>query len=97
MTTEEFDILQYLDDDEMIAEYLTAALEEDDPAYFNIALGNVARARGLTQIANETGLSRMGLYKSFSENGNPTLSSLQKIFSALNLKLTVAPATQQTG
>jgi len=65
-----FDGADYLDDDEKIAEYLTAALEENDPAYFNVALGHVARVRGLTQIANETGLSRMGLYKSFSENGN---------------------------
>ena len=95
MPTKVFDVVEYLDSDEMIAEYLTAALEENDPAFFNIALGNVARARGLTQIANETGLSRMGLYKSFSENGNPTLSSLQKIFAALNMKLTVTPATPQ--
>ena len=94
MATEEFDIAQYLDNDEIIAEYLSVALEEGDPAFFNSALGDVVRERGLSQIANETGLSRMGLYKSFLESGNPTLSSLQKIFTALNLKLTISPATK---
>lgn len=94
MASEVYDIAECLDSDEIIAEYLTAALEENDPAFFAAALGDVARARGLTHLSQETGLSRMGLYKLLSKEGNPTLSSLQKICATLNLKLAVVPAEQ---
>ncbi len=58
-----FDVADYLDSEKMIAEYLSAILEEDDPDLFVQALGDVAKARGMTQIAKETGLGRESLYK----------------------------------
>jgi probable addiction module antidote protein len=94
MATSRYDTADYLDSEDVIAAYLTAVLDENDPALFVAALGDVARARGMTQISNDTGISRMGLYKSLSENGNPTVSTLQKVLTAFNLKLTVAPISQ---
>ena len=94
MATSRYDTADYLDSEDVIAAYLTAVLDENDPALFVAALGDVARARGMTQISNDTGISHMGLYKSLSENGNPTVSTLQKVLTAFNLKLTVAPISQ---
>jgi len=70
-----------------IAAYLDAALEENDPALIAAALGDIARAKGMTQIANETGLGRESLYKALSPEGNPEFSTILKVVNAMGLKL----------
>ena len=87
--THPWDITRYLESDEDIAAYLDAALDEDDPALLAAALGDVARARGMTQIARETGLGRESLYKALSSNGNPEFGTVQKVVRSLGLRLHV--------
>ncbi len=82
----------HLDSPEAIAAYLEAAMEENDPALLTHALGQIARARGMTQLAKEAGLSREVLYKAFVTGGNPTLETLSKALKAMGLKLAVVPA-----
>lgn len=76
-----------IDGDE-IAVFIADALETGDAAYIAKALGVVARAKGMTQIASETGLSREQLYRSFSDNGNPTLKTTLSVMKALGIELT---------
>ena len=85
----QWDTAEYLTDDMAIAAYLSAALEENDPELLKTALGNVARAKGMTQLAKETGITRDGLYKALSPSGNPSFNTIQKVVSALNLRLDV--------
>ena len=75
-------------DDEEISFFMADALETGDAAYIAKALGVVARAKGMAQIASETGLSREQLYRSFSENGNPTLKTTLAVMKALGVELT---------
>lgn len=84
-----YDTAEYLDSDEAIQAYLDAVLEEggDDPAYIVHALGIIARAKNMSQLARDTGLSREGLYKALSEEGNPTFATVAKIAKALGLKI----------
>ena len=86
-----FDVADYLDSEEMIAEYLSAILEEDDPDLFVQALGDVAKARGMTQIAKETGLGRESLYKALRSGSNLRYQTVQKVLKALGVKLTAEP------
>ena len=86
-----FDVADYLDSDEMIAAYLTSVMEDDDPALLAAALGDVARARGMTQLARDTGLAREALYRSLSETGNPSFATVNKVMRALGLKLVPQP------
>ncbi|MDI6844445.1 MAG: putative addiction module antidote protein [Anaerosomatales bacterium] len=88
--THPWDVVRYLDSDEAIAAYLDAVLEEDDPALLAAALGDVARAKGMTQIARETGLGRESLYKALSPEGNPEFATVQKVVRALGLRLHVS-------
>lgn len=90
MTT--WDPVDHLNSDEDIAGYLNAALEEGDPALLAAALGDVARAKGMTRIARETGLGRESLYKALSESGNPQFDTIQKVLHSLGFDLLVAPA-----
>ena len=90
--TTEFDMADYLDSEEMITAYINTALEDGDPALISAALGDVARARGMSQLSRETGVSRDGLYKALSPTGNPSLSTFQSVISALGLKIVVQPA-----
>ena len=83
----EFDPSAYLDNDEVIAEYLTAALEDGNPDVFLAAVGNVAKARGMSAIAESTGLGRESLYKALSKDGNPELGTVLKVVAALGLRL----------
>jgi probable addiction module antidote protein len=92
MATKPYDSSEFLDSDEAVAEYLTAAVEEGDAALFRHALGVVARARGMTQIARESGLSRESLYKALSDEGNPSLDTTMRVLKALNVRLTATPA-----
>lgn len=84
-----WDITRYLDSDEAMAAYLDAALDEDDPALLAAALGDIARAKGMTFIARETGLGRESLYKALSSEGNPEFGTVQKVVRSLGLKLHV--------
>jgi len=88
----QWDTAEYLTDDKAIAAYLSAALEENDPELLKTALCNVARAKGMTQLAKETGITRDGLYKALSPSGNPSFSTIQKVVSAFNLRLDVVQA-----
>lgn len=90
--TKTYDSAEFLDTDEAVAEYLAAAVEEGDAALFRHALGVVARARGMTQIARESGLSRESLYKALSDEGNPSLDTAMRVMKALNVKLTATAA-----
>lgn len=88
-----FDPSRNLETEEDIAYYLSAVLEDDDPALLNVALGDIARARGMTDIARRAGVSRESLYRSLSEDGNPSAATLLKIISALGVQLHARPAT----
>jgi len=89
-----FDAADYLKTDEDIAAFLDAAMEEggDDPEYIAVVLGTIARARNMSQLARDTGLSREGLSRALSGNGNPTMATLMKVAKALDLKIQVVPA-----
>lgn len=87
-----FDIADELGDDETLVLYLDEALASGDPAYFAHALGKVAKARGMTSIARETGLSRGSLYAALSADGNPTLATLMDVMKTLGLRLGAASA-----
>ena len=84
------DIQDHLKTDEDRQAYLEAALEEagDDPVYIAHILGDIAKSYGMTKLAQETGLSREGLYKSFGKQGNPSFVTVSKVANALGLKLT---------
>ena len=89
-----FDVADHLKSEEHIAAYLEAVMEEngDDPALIARALGAVARARNMTQLARDVGMSREGLNKALSGAGNPTLSTILKVSKALGLRLSFRPA-----
>ena len=84
----EFDITEHLDSDQAIAEYLTIVLEENDPAALADALGSIARARGMTDIAKASGLTREALYKALRPNASPRFEIIAKVCRALDVKLT---------
>lgn len=84
-----FDPAEFLSSEEDIALFMSEAFATEDVAYIAHALGVVARAKGMTQIAEQTGLSREQLYRSFSENGNPTLKTTLAVMKALGIQLTV--------
>lgn len=85
-----WDAAEFLTSEEDVVAYLSAALEEDDPALTAAALGTIARARGMSQLAKDTGITRDGLYKALSPDGNPSFGTVQKVVKALGLKLDVA-------
>ena len=82
-----FDITEYLDSDEAIAEYLSQVLEDGDNEEFIRAIGYVAKARGMAQIAKDTGLGRESLYKAFRPNAKPRFDTVMRVMNALNLQL----------
>lgn len=90
--TKPFDPAEYIDTPEAQAEYITAALESGDPAFVADSIGVVARARGMSQLARDTGLRRESLYKALSRDGNPEFATIMKVIQALDVKLTAAPA-----
>jgi probable addiction module antidote protein len=92
--TRVFDAAVYLDSEEAIAEYLTAALETGEASFIADALGIVARAKGMTRIAEDAGLGRESLYKSLREGANPELTTVLRVIRALGLRLTAAPAVR---
>ncbi len=86
-----YDPVAALVDDEEIAFFMADAFETGDAAYISKALGFVARAKGMTEIAKKTGLSREPLYRSFSERGNPTLKTTLAVMRALGVDMTAKP------
>lgn len=93
VTTTRWDSAKYLKNDEDIQLYLEACFEEaeDDPAFIVHALGVIARARNMNQLAKDTGLTREDLYQALSSKGNPTFSTVAKVVKALGFKLTIQP------
>lgn len=87
LKTTRWDSAEHLRTDEDIAAYLDAVLEENDPALVRHALGVIARAKGMSQIARETGLGRESLYKALSSEGHPEFATLLKVIKALGLQL----------
>jgi probable addiction module antidote protein len=89
-----YDVSAYLDSEEMIAAYLSEIIEED-LSLLPEALGDIAKAKGMSSLAKQTGLSRESLYRTLSANGNPTLSTLEKVTKAFNIKLSVESADSE--
>ena len=87
-----FDPAEYLDDDVAIKSYIDDAIATGDAGFIAKCIGDVARARGMSQIAKDSGLSRESLYKALSTNGNPEFATILKVIAALGLKLSVAVA-----
>ena len=90
--TRPFDMANYLRDEQDVAEYLSQVLQDGDPTELASALGSIARARGMTQLAKDTGLSRESLYRSLSGERAPNSDTLFKVLKALGLQLSVRPA-----
>ena len=90
--TRPWDVVEHLQTVEDTAAYLEAALEDGDPGLVAAALGDIARAKGMAQIARESGLGRESLYKALSPEGNPELATVLKVVRALGLRLHVVPA-----
>jgi probable addiction module antidote protein len=84
-----FDAAEYLDNDEVIAEYLTAAAEDPNPQVFLAALGDVAKARGMAQIARAAGLGRESLYKALGAGAHPRYETVNAVLHALGVKFAV--------
>ena len=91
MDISKFDIADYLDSNEMIAEYLNVVLEEGDDSEIVVAIGNIAKAIGMTKIAEETGMSRPSLYKALSESAKPQFSTIMKVLKAVGGQIRVNP------
>jgi probable addiction module antidote protein len=87
-----FDIAEYLDNDEVITEYLSAAAEDANPDVFVAALGDVAKARGMAQIAKAAGLGRESLYKALTKGSHPRFETINAVLHALGVKFTVVSA-----
>jgi probable addiction module antidote protein len=86
-----FDAADYLDDEETISEYITAALEDSNPDVFLTAVRDVARARGMAQLAKDAGLGRESLYKALAPGAKPRYDTILKLLHALGVKLTASP------
>jgi len=87
----EFDITEHLEDDQAIAEYLTIVLEENDPALLAAALGDVARARGMTEISKASGIAREARYKALRADAQPRFDTINRVCHALGVKLVAQP------
>ena len=93
MEVSKFDIADYLDSNEMIAEYLNIVLEEGDDSQIIVAIGNIAKAIGMTKSAEETGMSRPSLYKALSDGAKPQFSTIMKVLRAVGGQIRVNPVT----
>ncbi len=91
METSKFDISDYLDSNEMIAEYLNSVLEEGDTSDLIIALRHISKAIGMTKIADETGLSRPSIYKALSDGAKPQFSTIMKVLKAVGGQIKINP------
>ena len=91
-----WDPADHLKTEDDMAAYLEAALEEGDPALIAATLGDIARAKGMSQVAREAGLGRESLYKALSSTGNPEFGTILKVITALGLQLHATPATAKS-
>ncbi len=87
-----YDTADYLETKEDIRLYLEACQEDGDPALIAAALGDIARARNISKLAKDVGMTRAGLYKALSPDGNPSFATVTKVAKALGLKVTISPA-----
>ena len=87
LETKPFDAAEYLDDDEAIEEFLAAAFESGEPAFIARSVGVVARARNMSKLARDVGMSRAALYKALSGEGNPEFGTIMKVLDALGIRL----------
>jgi probable addiction module antidote protein len=92
--TRPFDLAEHLRSDEDIATYLSLVIEEDEPGELAHALGVVARARGMTQVAEDAGLSREALYKALRADAQPRFDTVSRVCKALGLRLVAVPAAR---
>ncbi len=93
MVNPKFDIADYLDSREMIAEYLNTVLEEGDNSDVITAIGHIAKAIGMTKIAEETGLSRPSLYKALSDGAKPQFETIMKVLKAIGGQIRINPTS----
>ena len=91
--TRPWDVLDHLQTQEDVIAYIEAAFEDGDPQVIAVALGDIARAKGMAQIARKAGLGRESLYKALSPDGNPEFATVLKVVTALGLKLHPEPAS----
>ncbi len=91
--TQVWDPAEHLITNEDMAAYLEAALQEGDSALIAAALGDIARAKGMSQIARDAGLGRESLYKALSAEGNPEFATIMKVIAALGLQLHASPSS----
>ncbi len=87
LKTTKWDVVDYLKTDEDMVDYLEAAMEDGNPVVIATAIGNIARAKGMTQIARKAGIGRVSLYKALSPEGNPEFATVLKVVKALGLRL----------
>ena len=87
----DFDVTHYLDSEQAIAEYLTVVMEENDPAFLAAALGDIAKARGMTEVARKAGITREALYKALRPNSSPRFDTISKVCAALGVRLEAKP------
>lgn len=90
-----FDITEHLDSEQAISEYLTIMLEENDPALLAAALGDIAKARGMSEVAKASGITREALYKALRPNSQPRFDTISKVCNALGVKLCAVPISEQ--
>ena len=90
----EFDAARYLDNDKAVAEYLTAVIDQNDPALLAVALGDIARARGMSEIAGAAGLTREALYKALRRGAQPRFDTISRVCTALGVRLVVEPTAR---
>ncbi|WP_372473361.1 addiction module antidote protein [Capnocytophaga sp. ARDL2] len=93
MNTTKFEIADYLNDNEIIAEYLNSVFEEGNEEDVIVAIGHIAKAIGMKKIAENTGMSRPSLYKALSEGAKPQFSTIMKVLKAVGGRLRVTPVT----
>jgi probable addiction module antidote protein len=96
LETTKWDVVDHLKTDEDIAYFLEAVFEDGDPALITAALGDVARAKGMTQLAKDTGLAREALYRSLSAEGKPEFTTVLKVMKAFGLRLAAVPLDDKT-
>ncbi len=93
VTFSRYDTANYLRDEQDIKAYFDVALEDRNPAMIAVALGNIARARNVSQLARDTNMSRDGIYKALSGQGNPSFSTIYKLANALGYDINFVPKT----
>ncbi len=93
LKTTRWDVTEHLKDDADVASYLQAMIDEsgNDPKLIAVALGDIARAKGMTQVARDAGISREALYRALSPDGNPEFATIVKVLDALHLQISVQP------